>query len=70
MRKAIEKHVEIVKIKQRLGNEYSSFLSDQSISRYLRARNWNVKKAEKMLEESLIWRMNYKPAEIRWVNFC
>ncbi|XP_071737732.1 uncharacterized protein [Rutidosis leptorrhynchoides] len=66
VRKAIEKHNEIEKIKQRLGNEYSTFLSDQSISRYLRARNWNVKKAEKMLEESLIWRMNYKPAEIRW----
>lgn len=66
VRKAIEKHASIDKIKQKLGDEYTRFLSDESISRYLRARNWNVKKAEKMLEASLIWRMNYKPHEIRW----
>ncbi|KAM0009253.1 putative CRAL-TRIO lipid binding domain, CRAL/TRIO domain, CRAL/TRIO domain superfamily [Helianthus debilis subsp. tardiflorus] len=66
VRKAIEKHASIDKFKQKLGDEYSRCLSDQSISRYLRARNWNVKKAEKMLEASLIWRMNYQPEEIRW----
>ncbi|XP_076932424.1 uncharacterized protein LOC143597944 [Bidens hawaiensis] len=66
VRKAIEKHASIDKIKQKLGDEYSRCLSDQSISIYLRARNWNVKKAEKMLETSLIWRVNYKPEEIRW----
>ncbi|KAI3806765.1 hypothetical protein L1987_22679 [Smallanthus sonchifolius] len=66
VRKAIEKHTSIDKIKQKLGEEYSRCVCDQSISRYLRARSWNVKKAEKMLEASLIWRMNYKPEEIRW----
>ncbi|KVH98572.1 CRAL-TRIO domain-containing protein [Cynara cardunculus var. scolymus] len=66
VRKAIEKHKSIEKIKQRLGDEYTRFCSDESISRYLRARNWNIKKAEKMLEASLVWRMNYKPEEIRW----
>ncbi|KAD6119493.1 hypothetical protein R6Q59_025495 [Mikania micrantha] len=66
VRKAIEKHESIDRIKQKLGDEYSRCLCDQSISRYLRARNWNIKKAEKMLEASLIWRMNYKPEEIRW----
>ncbi|GJV22602.1 phosphatidylinositol transfer protein 3-like protein [Tanacetum coccineum] len=66
VREAIEKHKSIDKIKQRLGDEYIRFCSDQSISRYLRARSWNVIKAEKMLEASLIWRMNYKPAEISW----
>ena len=32
------------------------------------ARNWNVEKAKKMLEETLKWRSTYKPQEIRWVN--
>ncbi|KAL3619725.1 hypothetical protein CASFOL_034637 [Castilleja foliolosa] len=42
------------------------YCSDASISRYLRARNWNVKKAVKMLKASLKWRLEYKPEEIRW----
>ncbi|XP_024972682.1 phosphatidylinositol transfer protein 3-like [Cynara cardunculus var. scolymus] len=70
VRKAIEKHKSIEKIKQRLGDEYTRFCSDESISRYLRARNWNIKKAEKMLEASLVWRMNYKPEEIRWEHIA
>ncbi|GLT49196.1 hypothetical protein SLA2020_227730 [Shorea laevis] len=40
--------------------------SDASISRYLRARNWNTKKASKMLKETLKWRLQYKPEKIRW----
>nr|XP_043637206.1 phosphatidylinositol transfer protein 3-like [Erigeron canadensis]XP_043637207.1 phosphatidylinositol transfer protein 3-like [Erigeron canadensis] len=66
LRMAIENNDEINKIKQQLGHDYSSLCSDQSILRFLKARSWNVKKAEKMLETSLIWRMNYKPSEIRW----
>ncbi|GFQ06694.1 random slug protein 5 [Phtheirospermum japonicum] len=42
------------------------YCSDASILRYLRARNWNVKKAVKMLKASLKWRLEYKPEEIRW----
>ena len=38
------------------------------LRRYLEARNWNVDKAKKMLEESLKWRSTYKPEEIRWVS--
>lgn len=44
------------------------YCSDASIARYLRARNWNVKKAVKMLKASLKWRSEYKPEEIRWVT--
>ncbi|CAA6659470.1 unnamed protein product [Spirodela intermedia] len=32
----------------------------------LEARNWNIKKALKMLKGSLKWRLDYKPEEIRW----
>lgn len=40
--------------------------SDESISRYLRARNWHTKKASKMLVESMKWRLEYKPEKILW----
>ncbi|KAK3224107.1 hypothetical protein Dsin_011132 [Dipteronia sinensis] len=42
------------------------FCTDASLRRYLVARNWNVDKAKKMLEETLKWRATYKPEEIRW----
>lgn len=43
------------------------YCSDSSISRYLRARNWNVKKAVRMLKATLKWREDFKPQQIRWV---
>lgn len=46
----------------------STFSSDASISRYLRAQNWNVKKATKLLKETLKWRLEYKPEAIKWVT--
>ncbi|KVI02830.1 hypothetical protein Ccrd_018868 [Cynara cardunculus var. scolymus] len=42
------------------------FCTDACLRRYLVARNWNLEKAKKMLEETLEWRSNYKPEEIRW----
>ncbi|KAL5819342.1 hypothetical protein ACOSQ4_023184 [Xanthoceras sorbifolium] len=42
------------------------FCTDATLRRYLEARNWNVDKARKMLEETLKWRATYKPEEIRW----
>eukprot|EP00262_Sarcandra_glabra_P000896 TRINITY_DN10938_c1_g1_i2.p1 TRINITY_DN10938_c1_g1~~TRINITY_DN10938_c1_g1_i2.p1 ORF type:complete len:297 (+),score=45.21 TRINITY_DN10938_c1_g1_i2:210-1100(+) len=42
------------------------FCTDACVRRYLEARNWNVDKAKKMLEETLKWRSTYKPEEIRW----
>lgn len=42
------------------------YCSDACLKRYLEARNWNVDKSKKMLEESLRWRSSYKPEEIRW----
>ncbi|CAI9284183.1 unnamed protein product [Lactuca saligna] len=42
------------------------YCTDACLTRYLEARNWNVEKAKKMLEETLTWRSTYKPEEIRW----
>ncbi|KAK8520085.1 hypothetical protein V6N12_004047 [Hibiscus sabdariffa] len=40
--------------------------SEASILRFLRARNWNTKKASKMLKETLKWRLQHKPEAIQW----
>nr|GEW11454.1 random slug protein 5-like [Tanacetum cinerariifolium] len=42
------------------------YCTDACLKRYLEARNWNIEKAKKMLEETLEWRATYKPEEIRW----
>ncbi|CAH8357140.1 unnamed protein product [Eruca vesicaria subsp. sativa] len=49
-----------------LTEKSSEYCSDAAISRYLAARNGHVKKATKMLKETLKWRTQYKPEEIRW----
>ena len=45
------------------------YSSDACFRRYLEARNWNVDKSKKMLEETLKWRSTFKPEDIRWVEF-
>lgn len=42
------------------------YCTDACLRRYLEARNWNVEKSKKMLEDSLKWRKTYRPEEIRW----
>nr|CAB3493422.1 unnamed protein product [Digitaria exilis] len=42
------------------------YCSEACLTRYLEARNWNVIKSKKMLEESLKWRATYRPEDIRW----
>ncbi|KAJ8764475.1 hypothetical protein K2173_006215 [Erythroxylum novogranatense] len=42
------------------------YCTDACLRRYLEARNWNVDKAKKMLEETLKWRATFKPEEIHW----
>ncbi|WVZ18317.1 hypothetical protein V8G54_005639, partial [Vigna mungo] len=49
-----------------LSAKESLYCSDASITRYLSSRNWNVIKAAQMLKQSLKWRKEYKPEEIRW----
>lgn len=50
-----------------LSGKLALYCSDASISRYLAAQSWNVKKAAKMLKASLKWRLDFMPEEIRWV---
>ncbi|CAL5386094.1 unnamed protein product [Camellia sinensis] len=61
-----EKIDEVRRLVGPLPDKLSIYCSDASISRYLKARNWNVKKATKMLKDTLKWRLEYKPEEIRW----
>ncbi|KAJ6847393.1 random slug protein 5-like [Iris pallida] len=64
-----EQRAKINEIRASLGqlpDKLSIYCSDSAIQRYLTARNWNVKKASKMLKETLKWRLDYKPEEIRW----
>ncbi|KAL5558055.1 hypothetical protein UlMin_034266 [Ulmus minor] len=44
----------------------SQYCTDACLRRYLEARNWNLNKSKKMLEETIKWRSTYKPEEIRW----
>jgi len=44
------------------------YCSEACLKRYLEARNWNVAKSRKMLEDSLKWRAAYRPEDIRWIN--
>ncbi|KAK9279675.1 hypothetical protein L1049_013355 [Liquidambar formosana] len=53
-----------------IGDKLPTWCSDASISRCLRARNWNTKKACKMLKETLKWRLEYKPEKIRWEDIA
>ncbi|XP_057502411.1 uncharacterized protein LOC130786185 [Actinidia eriantha] len=62
----MDKIDELRKLLGPLPEKLSIYCSDASIARYLRARNWNVKKATKMIKKTLKWRLEYKPEEIRW----
>ncbi|KAL5565546.1 hypothetical protein UlMin_028710 [Ulmus minor] len=42
------------------------YCTDACLGRYLEARNWNLNKSKKMLEETIKWRSTYKPEEIQW----
>ncbi|KAG2596621.1 hypothetical protein PVAP13_5KG175700 [Panicum virgatum] len=69
-----EQQEKINELRKELG-EYSSaaiqdFLSDASLSRFLRARNWNVQKASKMMKAAVKWRLAFKPENICWADIA
>ncbi|KAL5661848.1 hypothetical protein ACJX0J_028973, partial [Zea mays] len=53
-----------------LPTEMPNFLSDATIRRFLRARNWSTMKATKSLKEATSWRRQYKPEKIRWESIA
>ncbi|EFJ05991.1 hypothetical protein SELMODRAFT_111930 [Selaginella moellendorffii] len=53
-----------------LTDKSQRYCTDACLKRYLRARNWNLKKAEKMLKDSLKWRATFKPESIRWEDIA
>ncbi|CAN8246849.1 unnamed protein product [Cochlearia groenlandica] len=68
-----EEQTKIEELRKLIGplpEKLSSFCSDDAVLRYLRARNWHVKKAAKMLKETLKWRVQYKPEEILWEDIA
>jgi hypothetical protein len=63
-------YIQINELKTAIGPQSGrslQYCSDACLRRYLEARNWNLEKSEKMLEETLNWRSTYKPEEIQWV---
>lgn len=66
---SLQQHEKVKELKLALGTlsgRSSKLCTDACLRRYLEARNWNVDKAKKMIEETLKWRATYKPEEIRW----
>lgn len=64
-----EQHAKIGEVRKIIGpiaDKFSTLCSDASILRYLRARNYNAKKAAKMLKSTMKWRLEYKPEKIQW----
>lgn len=44
----------------------AKFCTDACLFRYLRANNWSQKKSHKNLKDTMKWREQFKPAEIKW----
>ncbi|XP_023543469.1 phosphatidylinositol transfer protein 3-like [Cucurbita pepo subsp. pepo] len=61
---------EVKKLMGPLTEKLPVLCSDASILRYLKARNWNTKKANKMLRETLKWKLEYKPEKISWEDIA
>ncbi|CAL4892687.1 unnamed protein product [Urochloa decumbens] len=64
---------EVDGVREMLGDlqkEMPSFLSDGTIRRFLRAKNWSTEQAAKALKEAVKWRRQFKPEEICWEDFA
>lgn len=56
---------EITKLRNRIKDVETNFCTDQTLTRYIKARNHDLAAAEKMLRETLKWRKENKPEEIK-----
>ncbi|KAJ1392379.1 CRAL/TRIO, N-terminal domain [Sesbania bispinosa] len=57
---------EVRKIIGPIADKFPTMCSDASVLRFLIARNYNTKKAAKMLKGTIKWRLEFKPEKIRW----
>ncbi|XP_047095650.1 phosphatidylinositol transfer protein 3-like isoform X1 [Lolium rigidum] len=67
------KHLQVNEVRDLLGElteEMPTFLSDTTIRRFLRARNWSTEQATKGLKETVIWRREYRPDAISWEDIA
>ncbi|KAG0630168.1 hypothetical protein M758_1G159000 [Ceratodon purpureus] len=68
-----EEQAKVAELRAAIGPQtgrLDQFADDACLMRYLRARDWNLKNAEKMLKETLAWRESYKPEDIRWSDIA
>lgn len=56
---------EIDFLRRRIQDFATSWSTDDILLRYLKARNFDYDKSEHMLKETLKWRAEYKPDEIK-----
>ncbi|TVU18557.1 hypothetical protein EJB05_34663 [Eragrostis curvula] len=64
-----EQQRKINEVREMLGvltTEMPGFLTDSTIRRFLRVKNWNTVQATKALKETVKWRRQYQPEKIRW----
>lgn len=65
----VEEKVKLNELRTWLGvlsETHAQFCSDACLYRYLRATNWNKRKAGKMIKDTLKWREQYKPQQVKW----
>ncbi|XP_072148511.1 uncharacterized protein [Setaria viridis] len=60
---------EVQEVLGNLPTDMPNFLSDGTIRRFLRARNWwSTAQAAKTLKEAASWRRQYEPEKLRWTK--
>ncbi|KAK9122522.1 hypothetical protein Sjap_012124 [Stephania japonica] len=63
-----EQQAKIIEVRKMVGStadQIPGYFTDAAILRYLRTRNWDTKKASKMVVETVKWRLEYQPEKIR-----
>ncbi|XP_066367611.1 SEC14 cytosolic factor-like isoform X1 [Miscanthus floridulus] len=68
-----EQQLKIEEVRELLGDlptEMPSFLSDGTIRRFLREKNWSMEQATKALKEAVKWRRRFKPEKICWEDLA
>lgn len=60
-----EKKQKIDELRERIKDVETPWCTDDCLDRYLRAREYNLEKAESMLRATLQWRAERKPEEIK-----